>query len=85
MIIADEQPDSPSNPTAFGVAGMQLDRTKWIHYDGRIRVWEIETQGSMINRLAIDFVLRSKRAGEKPGAGGDRLLVGMYRWRSTFE
>jgi len=49
-------------------------------------VWETETTRST-RRLAFDFVLRYKPIGEQPGAGagGDRLVVGMYRWRSTFE
>jgi hypothetical protein len=48
-------------------------------------VWELVWANGVVNRLAMDFVLRYKAIGEKPGTGGDRVVVGMYRWRSTYE
>jgi hypothetical protein len=55
-------------------------------YDSRLRVWELQTTGSPGGcRLAIDFILHYKPSGETAAAGGDRVVVGMYRWRSTYE
>jgi hypothetical protein len=85
VFVADDQTGPPRNPIATGAAHFQFgDITKRISYDGRIRVWEIETTG-VNRRVAFDFVLRYRTIGDKPGAGGHRLVVGMYRWRSTFE
>jgi hypothetical protein len=43
---------------------------------GEFRVWEIETKGNDVTRLAVDFVQRCEAKM--------RALVGMLRFNSTF-
>jgi len=86
VIIADDRPGTPRSPIATGARNFSTDASKWIRYDGRIRVWELVKAGDgLVKRLAMDFVLRYKTKGQKPDAGGDQVVVGMYRWRSTFQ
>ncbi len=56
-----------------------------IRYSGRVRVWELGDPGRARDRVAIDFILRYQAKDEKTGAVGDRVIVGMYRWHSSFE
>jgi hypothetical protein len=98
-ISADEPPGSLNCSTAFGCSPAEWRTFRpnvlasragepgapdMVHYSGRVRIWELETRGP-VHRLAIDFVLSYKASAGKGGAGGERLLVGMYRWRSTFD
>jgi hypothetical protein len=79
LIVANDPEGTPRNPIATGRSYLKPGDDP-IPYEGRIRIWEFDA-----DRRAFDFILRKKT--DKPSAGAGSLydLVGMYRWRSTFE